>query len=287
MARVPLSGPGTAPARPSVSVVVAAHDAEATLDECIRSLLALRYPREGLELVVVDNASHDRTREVVERFAGEVALVEEARRGPSAARNAGIRRSRGEVIAITDADCTVDPGWLAALVEPLRDPSVGIAGGTILARRPANAIELYGEVIHDHRRAIEVFRPPYAITMSWAARSELFDEVGLFDEALLRVEDVDFAYRVGRAGYRLAFCPDAVVYHRNERTLAGLALEGWAHGFHAVPVRRRHAAYIEQARRGATGGTADGGARRAPACDAAFRLGKLLGKTARTLALSS
>jgi GT2 family glycosyltransferase len=179
------------------------------------------------------------------------------------------------VIALTDADCTVDEGWLAALVAPLRDPSIGIAGGTILARRPATAIELYGESIHDHRRAIEVFRLPYVITMNWAARREVLDELGPFDETLPRCEDVSFSYRAGEAGYRLVYCPDAIVYHRNEATLVGLFREGWTHGYHGAAIERRHAAYIaKQKSRGAP--PADGSPAR-PMFDVTFKLGKRLG----------
>jgi glycosyltransferase involved in cell wall biosynthesis len=266
---------------PSVSVVVAAYDAEATIDECVRSLLALRYPRDRLELIVVDNGSHDRTREIVARHGDAVTLVDEGKRGPSAARNTGIRAGGGDVIALTDADCTVDEGWLATLVAPLGDPAVGIAGGTILARRPATAIELYGESIHDHRRAIEVFGRPYVITMNWAARRQVFDEVGPFDESLLRGEDVGFSYRAVRAGYRLVYCSNAIVYHRNESSLVGLFREGWTHGYHGVAVHRRYAYPIAERDRKALPPAAGSAERPAAArFDLTFKLGKLFGRSA-------
>ncbi len=218
---------------PSVSVVLAASNAESTIAECLESLVALRYPRELLEIVVVDNGSSDGTRSILERLGDAVVVVEERRtRGPAAARNAGVRRARGDVIALTDVDCTVDPSWLAELVAPLADESVGIGGGSILARRPANGAELYGETIHDQSRAILEWKPPHVATGNWAARRTLFEVVGPFDEELLRRSDFEFSYRVVAAGFRLAFSPDAVVYHRNESTLAGLFSEGWVHGRH-------------------------------------------------------
>jgi glycosyltransferase involved in cell wall biosynthesis len=233
---------------PSATVVVPAFDAAATIGECVDSLLALRYPAELLEVVVVDNGSRDGTRAVLERYSGRIALVEESRRGPAAARNAGIRRSTADVVAFTDADCTVDPEWLRELVEPLAGPSVGIVGGRILARPDANDAELYGETIHDHYASIHVWRPPYVITMNWASRRSILVAGGLFDETLRRGEDVDLSYRIGAAGYTLVYRPDALVYHRNERTLAGLAREGFQHGLAAPRVLSRHAAYVEQAR---------------------------------------
>jgi GT2 family glycosyltransferase len=271
---------------PSVAVVVAALDAAETLGDCLDSLLALRYPRERLEIVVVDNGSRDRTRDVA--VSRPVTLLEEARRGPAAARNAGIRATKSAVVALTDADCTVAEEWLAALVAPLADPRVGIAGGRILARRPASAIELYGETIHDHRSAIESYRPPYVITMSWAARRELIDAIGPFEESLLRGSDVDWSYRAGRAGHAFAFCPDAVVFHRNESSLAGLAREGFTHGYHGVAVARRHAEYVAgslaEADERRFGATTPSTATVPLAYDAVFRLAKRLGRVSGRLA---
>ena len=229
---------------PSVSVVVPAFDAARTITDCVRSLTALEYPRDLLEIIVVDNGSRDRTRALLESFGEAIRIVDEPRRGPAAARNAGVRSARGDVIAFTDADCTVDPRWLLPLVGALEDPGVGIAGGRILSRRPANAVELFGERIHDHRRALLWFEPPYAITMNWASRRAVLEAVGLFDVRLRRGEDGDLSYRIREHGYSFAYASEAIVYHRNQRTIAGLVREGWQHGFHAHPVRRRHASFI-------------------------------------------
>ncbi len=270
---------------PRASVVVAVLNSEATIAECVRSLMGLRYPRELLEIVVVDNGSRDRTRAVLEGLGDSITVVEEGGRGPAAARNAGIRRAGGDVLAFTDADCTVAPEWLRTLVAALDDPAVGIAGGLILSRRPATDVELFGEVIHDHRCALLALRPPYAITMNWASRRAVLEEVGLFDPRLRRCEDVDLAYRIGQRGYSFAFAPGAVIYHRNERSLAGLFREGWQHGFFAAPVRRRHAAYVKEFRacNAAQGEQppaepATGRPARRRACERSFRSGKRVGR---------
>jgi cellulose synthase/poly-beta-1,6-N-acetylglucosamine synthase-like glycosyltransferase len=255
-----------------VSVVLAARNAEQTLDSCVRSLLDLDYPRERLEIVAVDNGSTDATARILAGFGRQLKVVREQRRGPAAARNAGIRVADGEVIALIDADSTSDSGWLRHLVPSLARPRVGIAGGRILASRPANRIELYGETIHDAFSAVHVWKPPYVVTGNWAARRALLDQVGMFDERLLRGSDVDLSFRVVQAGYVLAHCPEAVVYHRNERTLAGLFREGFVHGFHGVALARRHAGLIAeqhvQRRRGRPRGL----------CDRVFRTGKRLGR---------
>jgi glycosyltransferase involved in cell wall biosynthesis len=271
---------------PSASVVVAAYNAEATIRDCVASLLELRYPRDLLEILVVENGSSDGTPEILQTFGGAIKVVEEGTRGPAAARNAGIRIARGEIVAFTDADCTVDPDWLRELVAPLDDPEVGIAGGPILARRPARDVELYGELVHDHRRALLDDRPPYAITMNWASRRSILVEHGPFDAGLRRGSDGELAYRIVERGHVLAFCPTAVVYHRNERSLAGLFREGLQHGLYGVAVRRRYARFIREWRAENPSGRArmDARAGRIPArqapsrYDRAFRAGKRLGQ---------
>jgi GT2 family glycosyltransferase len=270
---------------PSVSVVVAAYNAEATIDACISSLLRLRYPQ--TEVLVVDNWSCDGTADKLKSYAGHIHVLHERIRGAAAARNAGLRAASGEVVAFTDADCTVHPDWLDHLVAPLANHQVGIAGGMILAREGANEVERFGDYIHDHRRTIELVRPPYAITMNWASPRSALERLGGFDERFLRAQDTDLSFRFVEAGYRLAFAPHAVVYHRNEATLGGLFREGVVHGFHFVLVRKRHQGllpgfgprqrfsqpgYTELARR-LVGGTPDGWNR----CYAVYISGKKVG----------
>jgi glycosyltransferase involved in cell wall biosynthesis len=268
--------------KPSVSVVVPALDAERTIGPCIESLLALDYPEDRLELVVVDNGSRDATCRIAAHYGSRVRLLHEPVRGPAAARNAGIRGSEGEVVCFTDADCVADSRWLSELLAGLVDSDVGIAGGAIRAVPPARPAELYGERIHDHRRSILVWRPPYVITMNWASPRRVLEEVGLFDPRLLRCEDVDLSYRIGAAGYRLVFAPTALVYHRNERSLAGLFREGAQHGFYAVPVVRRHSDLIAAARAGDH--PPDPPCEPFPArYEVAFRSGKRLGRAAGQL----
>ncbi len=232
------------PWQPHVSIVVAVYNGAETVDACIRSLRALEYPGPTPELIVVDNGSTDGTRAILDRHRERIVVVHEPKRGASAARNRGIGQARGDVVVFTDADCVVDPAWLWRLVEPLQDPGVGIAGGTIRAREPRTVVTLFGERIHDHRRAMQEYQPGYAITMSWASRRDLLLRLGGFDEVFLRGQDVDLAYRIQQAGYSLAFVPDAVVHHHNERTLRGLFQEGFLHGVYGVLTVKTHQAFV-------------------------------------------
>jgi len=225
---------------PVVSVVVPVRNGADTIRACIESLLGVEFPQGEFEVIVIDNDSSDSTVRVLDHFHGRIRTFKERKRGPSAARNTGVFHALGQLIAFTDADCVVEPAWLKNLVQPLTNPAIGIAGGEILALQPANRIERFGELIHDHRRALEEFQPPYAITMNWASRRAVLEQAGLFDESLIRGEDFDLATRIHAAGYRFVYCPDARVWHRNERTFRGLLREGFQHGRAAIRVREKY-----------------------------------------------
>lgn len=226
---------------PPISVVVPVFNGAATVSRCVESLLSLDYPRHRYEVICVDNASTDETVRKLQRFLPHIRIMHEPIRGAAAARNRGVDEARHGLVAFTDADCVVDPGWLRGLATRLSEPRVGIVGGRIAAIAHANAIERFGERIHDHRRAIEDFRPPYAITMNWASPRHVLRDAGLFDVSLLRGQDADLAFRIGAAGWTLVYEPTAVVHHANERHVVGLFLEGYTHGRYAPLLRKRHA----------------------------------------------
>ncbi|HEY4002378.1 MAG TPA: glycosyltransferase [Candidatus Xenobia bacterium] len=232
--------------RPDVSVVVPVRNGAQTLAACLESLLASRYPAAKREILVVDNGSTDATADILRSFGGRVRVLSEARLGPAAARNCGLRAAGSTLLAMTDADCVVDSGWLEAIVTPLAEVPVGIVGGRIRAQTPCNSIARFGERIHDHEAAISVYRPPYVITMNWASRRDVLERVQYFDEQLQRNEDGDFSYRTDQAGYRLVYQPSAIVYHRNRDTLWKLFREGYLHGYHAVPLLRKHHQFLRR-----------------------------------------
>jgi glycosyltransferase involved in cell wall biosynthesis len=114
----------------SFSVIIPAFNEEKEIGPCLRAVLAQDYPAEGYEVIVVDNASTDRTAYIVRTGFPSVILVQETRQGIAYARMAGIQAAKNEIIASTDADSLVPALWLARMAACYVDPEVVAVGGT-------------------------------------------------------------------------------------------------------------------------------------------------------------
>ena len=208
---------------PTVSVIVPVRNGAGTIHTCLAALCGQDWPREALEVIVVDNRSVDRTGEVVAGFP--VRLLEERDVQSSyAARNRGAMAARGAILAFTDADCVPDRGWVRGLVSALESPAAGIAAGPIEAWRAERLVERYQAA--RALRAERAFRHPvlpFAQTANAACPRAVFDAVAGFDAACRFGGDLDFCWRVQRrTGLALAWAPAAVVRHRHRTTWHGL-----------------------------------------------------------------
>lgn len=116
---------------PAVTVTVPVYNEEAVIRQKLTRVLAYDYPRERLQILVVSDASADRTDEIVREFASSgVELVRLSRRGgKTAAENAALPHLRGDIIVNSDASIRVPPNALKSLVAWFSDPTVGVASG--------------------------------------------------------------------------------------------------------------------------------------------------------------
>ncbi len=218
----------TAP--PSVSVVVPVLNGAATIGDLLRALHAQTSEPPAEEIIVVDNGSTDGTRDIVRRH--QVTLLEEPVRGPSAARNRGLRHARGEVIAHCDADTVPTRRWLAELVAPFRDPAVTLAAGQTLSFPPRTPAERYlGRFqLYDAEKNIARAVLPFVASMNLAVRRGAALATG-WDEAMPTSEDVDFCTRLlRRFPGPIAYAPGAILFHRNRNTDDGLRRQAWTYG---------------------------------------------------------
>lgn len=201
-----------------VSVVVPVKNGAQTIGACIEALLAQSHPRELTEILIVDNGSTDATREIVSRYP--VTLLSETAIATSyAARNRGIVEARGEIIALTDADCFPAPDWIAQLLPPFDDPAVGAVAGSVGAASAITLCEQFTERVQPFARP-QLGGLATLLTVNAAIRKSALEAAGLFDECLPTGGDVDLGWRLQRLGMRIADAPRAQVQHRHRTSFA-------------------------------------------------------------------
>ena len=98
-----------------ISVIVPSFNEEANIATCLESLSHQTVPRDGYEIIVVDGDSRDRTREIAENYA-DLVFIQTSRK-VGGARNDGVLRAKGEIVATTDADCSIPPNWIEQIAK--------------------------------------------------------------------------------------------------------------------------------------------------------------------------
>ena len=224
---------------PKISVVVATYNAARTLDDCLNSLLDLRYP--DYEVIVVDDGSTDDSESIIRRYP--FRTITTRNQGVSAARNEGIRAAKGEIIAYIDSDARPDPDWLSYLASTyLESDVVGVGGPNLVP----------GE---DNWVAKCVYRAPGGPTQvmlddqsaehipgcNMSFRKWALEKIGGFDPIFTKAaDDVDICWRLLERGYRIGFSPSAIVWHHRRPSIKAYWRQQAGYGESEALLERRH-----------------------------------------------
>ena len=221
--------------RPGFSILVAVHNGEEFLARKIESLLALEYPAELREILIVSDGSTDATDTIAGAFSNHgVRLLRVPRGGKAAALNAGLAQASGDILFFTDVRQMLDTHALAHLAANFADPTVGAVTGELRLLNPARAgeqadLELYWRfeiwARSHHSRIDSIFSATGCI---YALRRSLASPLPPDTIA----DDGTFSLRAFFRGYRVIFDPAALAFdypaaeggefRRRLRTLAGL-----------------------------------------------------------------
>lgn len=201
---------------PMVSVLIISRDRRALLSEALKSIAAVDYPKEKLQVVVVEDTDQPLA-------PPGVAYVARARdtKGRSFARNISVQASTGEILAFTDDDCVVDGKWLRELVTPLLlHPDVAGVGGAVLPRRPTlmglcEHVLGYpgGGLPYLHAARGKLIETRQLNTVNCAYRRQVVIDAGGFHaRSVLSGEDYLLSREVTKR-HSCLFNPRAIVYH--------------------------------------------------------------------------
>lgn len=225
---------------PSISVVICAHNAAATLDECLRHTCSLDYPY--LEVIVVDDGSTDATTDIARRYPRS-RLISIEHSGLAVARNEGIAAADGDLIAYLDSDAYPTPEWPYYLALGLDNSDVGGVGGPnvappddptgahVVARSPGGPVH----VLTSDDRAEHI---PGCNMAFWKL---VLVEIGGFDPVCTAAgDDVDACWKVLDAGWKIGFHPAALVWHHRRPGLRDYLRQQRGYGRSEALIEARH-----------------------------------------------
>jgi glycosyltransferase involved in cell wall biosynthesis len=224
-------------ATPSVSVVIPAHNEEQYIGDCIASVLRTGWPREQLEILVVDHSSTDSTAKLARMAGAEVLQISRGKIG--AVRNVGLAAANGEFVAYVDGDCTVPPTWLRTAITLLQsDASIGAVGGPCLS--PADGTLVQRSLAPSKTGSAFVGKAKAIATSSFIARTALLREKGGFDETLISGEDDAMSNWIRSRGLELASASDChIIHHGYPPTWWSVFKKEIWHGRHHLEVRTK------------------------------------------------
>lgn len=235
---------------PVVSIVVPCRNEKNYIEACIHSILAQESPSGGFEIIVADGISDDGTRGILEKLAKEdprLQVIDNPGRFAACGRNAGIRKARGKYIAILDAHAEYAQDYIRTCVELLDEhPEVCCSGGPIISRGKgvfgqATAVAMSHPVGVGNARHRFPYYEGYAEGACFPMfRREVFDELGLFDESLVRTEDDEFNYRIARNGGKIFISPRARCIYYVRETPSQLFWQYCQYGYWRVAVLRKY-----------------------------------------------
>ncbi len=206
---------------PLVSIVIVNYNGEEFIEACLRSVWAQEY--RPIEVIVVDNGSHDRSIELIRANFADVRLIlNPVNTGFARANNQGVANANGEFVVLLNNDTVVYSQWLIALIGAMEPEDVGAAMSKVITEGvPAKFSEMNGSLNYLGYNVMRVFSDLsqvfFAAGTSLIFRKDVVHQPFL-DVYFLYHEDVFLSWRLRLLGYRIVMAQDSIVHHRGSAT---------------------------------------------------------------------
>ncbi|MGH7515380.1 MAG: glycosyltransferase family 2 protein [Gemmatimonadales bacterium] len=235
-----------------MSVVIPCRNEAGHVGRCLDSILSSDYPLDRLEVVIADGMSDDGTREVVARYVAmhpSITMIDNPKRITPCGMNLAIRAARGQVIIRMDAHAMYPTDYLRRLVAAQQETGAENVG-TVIETLPADDTAVAAAVAVGLSHPLGVGNSHFRVgtaTRRWVNhvpfgcwRRELFDRIGMFDEEMVRDQDVEFNGRLLNSGGRILLLPDVVSRYWGRRTIGQLARMMYQYGYFKPLVARKN-----------------------------------------------
>ena len=205
---------------PTISVIVPCRNEEKFISACLDSIIANDYPKDKIEILVVDGMSTDKTREIIKGYNQKypfLKILDNLKVITPAAMNVGIKNSKGEIIIKMDAHSLYEKDYISKCVKHLKESGADNVGGVLKAIPSKNSLTAKAIAIslsHFFGAGSSYFRtgtdkPKEVDTVAFGCYwKKIFDKIGLFDERMAKIEDLELNFRLRKAGGKIMLFPD-------------------------------------------------------------------------------
>ena len=242
---------------PFFSVIIPSYNRKDDLQELLPSLEGQTLPKEHFEVILVDDGSTDGTDEWVNAFQELSSIrfrfLKQNHQGAGAARNYGMREAAGQIFVFIDSDCIAPDNWLAEIKKAFDlDPTIGAFGGRDDARVDFSALQkainysmtsflTTGGLRGGEKKRLAKFYPR---SFNMGIRREIIPRTGGFGH-FRRAHDIEFSHRIIQSGAKVAYIPDAIVFHKRRNSLKTFFIQIFNWGFARINLYKMDTTMLE------------------------------------------
>lgn len=236
--------------RPFVSVLMPVRNEGRFMERSLKAAFNQDYPQDHLEVIVADGMSEDETRKTIGSFQKKypaMKLINNPKKIVSAGLNLALREAKGEMIVRVDGHCEISSDYVRRCVELLEKNEADVVGGpietigeTFTAQAIALAMSSFFGVGGSAFRTVKNKRKYVDTVAFFAARREILEKAGPFDEELVRNQDDEYNYRLRKLGFRILLDPNIRSRYYSRSSFISLAKQYFQYGFWKVRVFQKH-----------------------------------------------
>ncbi len=210
---------------PFVSIIIPCRNEEKFIEMCLKSILANDYPKERMEIFIIDGESTDNTRLIIQKISEQypfIQLMDNNKRITPSALNIGIKKAKGELIIRMDAHSLYKKNYISSCVAYSKKYNADNVGGIFATTTHAHTLvaqTIASALSHPFGVGNSAFRtyPKHvqeADTVAYGCyKREVFDRIGIFNENLARSQDMEFNIRLKKAGGKIILFPEIICYY--------------------------------------------------------------------------
>lgn len=221
-----------------ISIVIPSYNSEKFITRCLTSLISQKADIEN-EIIVVDSSKDDTPKIVREKFPSVKLIHLDKQALPGAARNFGVRKAKGDILAFIDSDCIAHPNWISSVVKGINQ-GYSIVGGAVENATPysfigiADYILTFNEFLPGMPKRDVTFLP----TCNFICRKDVFEDIGGFPPDWAAGEDFLFCYKASQK-HKLLFTQSVLVSHINREHFKKFLIHHYDFGKHGAMTRKK------------------------------------------------